>query len=40
MSTLTIGKRREDLMLIMCIEYVLKMCESGMYSVGRSRYGE
>ena len=35
MSTLTIVKTREGLMLENCIEYVMKFCESDICSVGR-----
>ena len=40
MSTSTIVKTREGLMLEICIEYVMKLCERGMSSVGRLCYGE
>ena len=40
MRTATIVTRREDLLLKLCIEYVMKLCESGMCSVGHLCYGE
>ena len=40
MRTATIVRRREDLILKMCIEYVMTCCESCMCSVGRLCYGK
>ena len=40
MRTATIVKKGKGLLLKLCIEYVMKLCESGMRSVGRLCYGE
>ena len=40
MRTATIVTRREELLLKLCIEYIMKLCECGMCSVGRVCYGK